>query len=219
VSAPSAAATALARALAAPEGADLRTAIPMPAQTALVVDPALGEDAVALAVVVGALARQGIPRGRLDVIVAALADRGSERALARRLAPVLGVPTVHARDPLHGDHFPAGVIGSVAIELDDVLREAEAVIVATAGGEAPWRAVVPGLASAWSARALAARPGPPPTRDEVLALVRVDWAVRFAFGAAPAGTEASGADAAGGRTVTAVRAGTPAVVWAERARS
>lgn len=192
---PAALATALARALAEPAGLPLAAAIPMPAQTALVLDPVLGDAAAALGPLAAALARQGIPRGRLDVIVASCGDAGAERACALAARAALAPGPVHVRDPEHGDHYPAGELDGETLEIDDVLREAEAVIVVVAGraGVPPWSVLVPGLVSARCARRIAARAGAPPSREAVLAFVRVDWVVEF---------EAS-----------RVRAGTPALLW------
>jgi len=168
----------------------------------LVLDPALGDAARSLAPLADALARQGVPRGRLDVIVASCGDPALARECGRLAGRALGLATVHLHDPERDEHYPAGVLHGVAIGVADLLRECEAVIVVTAGGApAPWRMLVPGLASAPSARALS-RSGVDlaAARDAVVALVPVSWALCFAW--------------EGGRE--RVRAGTPAALWEPR---
>ena len=156
------------RALAAPLGGPLGRRLGAAAGTVIVGD-ARGEarDEVALAELIEALARAGVPRGRQLVLLAG--GEGAPAAVtARRLRLVLGVPVV-AHDPA-GAHFVAGRdAGGAPIELDDELREAEEVAIAgrfaaDAGGRvsggpaALWPGLAPAAAAATLARELEALP-------------------------------------------------------------
>jgi len=135
-----------------------------PLLTALVVDAADQDELVpAVAEVSGALERVGLPRGRQFALL------GREAAnvvietgeLVRRLRRDLGLAAfVHEPD---GAAFKVGVAADgTAIELDDELREAEAVICVGRGFAADGRVhggpylLVPGVASERTRRALAA---------------------------------------------------------------
>ncbi len=117
-------------ALAAPEGGPLASRFTAPLVTALVAG-AEAQDRerleIALREVVNALHAVGVPRGRQFVLLGTLSP-GPARDVVTQLRAALGVP-VFAHDPL-GAHFAVGTSASGAsLELDDELREAEAVVV------------------------------------------------------------------------------------------
>ncbi|MCE9627527.1 MAG: hypothetical protein K8R56_06400 [Candidatus Eisenbacteria bacterium] len=131
-----------------------------PLVTWLVADAHAGPELEdALAGVMRALERVGVMRGRQFVLLGGTAlvgsDRVQEMARARALRAALGVPVL-VHDPTR-EGFVAGTLpNGTAIELDDELREAEA-IVSVAGGLAWERAtaVVPGACVAHTRAAFA----------------------------------------------------------------
>jgi hypothetical protein len=152
-------------ALASPVGGPLATRFVAPLVTALVVEASEPERLLpALAETSRALAAVGVPRGRQFVLLGG-PESGSggspAPALARDLARALGIH-VHIHTPT-GPCFTVGRLDDgTPIELDDELREAEAIVVvgrcASAAGAmrgGPWL-IVPGVASAVTRRALAA---------------------------------------------------------------
>lgn len=132
-----------------------------PLVTWLVADAAAGPELEdALAGTMRALERVGVLRGRQFVLLGSAAPEGGERSTeksrARALRAALGVPVL-LHDPTR-DGFVAGTLADgTPIELDDELREAEA-IVTVAGGSAWARAtaVVPGACVARTRAAFAA---------------------------------------------------------------
>jgi hypothetical protein len=155
-------------ALAAPEGSPLATLFTAPLVTALVVD---GEEVSsgdrperALLETRDALERVGVPRGRQFVLVGSRAPRLSPLDPQRvaQLRGRLSLPVL-VHDPA-GASFTAGRLESgEPIELDDELREAEAIACVgewstSAGGArgGPYL-LVPGVASLATRRAWAAR--------------------------------------------------------------
>ena len=120
-------------ALAAPDGGRLAAMFPAPLVTAIVAGGAPEESEqleAALDELTSALHTIGVPRGRQFVLLGsrlALSDAGAPPTLARLRARV-GIPVL-GHDP-HGAHFLAGTSDDGhAFELDDELREAEALIV------------------------------------------------------------------------------------------
>jgi hypothetical protein len=116
-------------ALAAPVGAPLAERFPAPLVTALIAgaEPGdLGRLTVALEEVSAALHAVGLPRGRLFVLLGSLRP-GPARQTAASLRERLALP-VMVHDGL-GAHFTVGLIrGGVPIQLNDELREAEALV-------------------------------------------------------------------------------------------
>jgi hypothetical protein len=156
------------RALAAPLGGPLGRILHLPALTAVVADGREGErEAVALAELLDALVRVGVPRGR-QLVLLAHAPAGA----SARLRAILGVPVI-AHDPERSSAWVAGELDQgAALELDDDLREAEEVVLVGGcaadprmglrGGPA---ALWPGLGSAAAQAAHAASlPAEPATR-------------------------------------------------------
>ncbi|HEY6193912.1 MAG TPA: hypothetical protein VI504_02630, partial [Candidatus Eisenbacteria bacterium] len=120
-------------ALADLDTAALASRFPAPLVTALVADasePGRGLE-LALAETIAALDRVGVPRGRQFVLLGGDPVAADAATRARSLRALLGVPVfVHAPERAG---FVAGRIESGAtIELDDELREAEAIV--TVGG-------------------------------------------------------------------------------------
>jgi hypothetical protein len=158
----------LRRALARPEGRSLATYFTAPLVTALVVDfteasfnQRLGH---ALPEVRDALERVGVPRGRQFVLVGGEPqDPGPQGSrLLARMREALSLP-VFMHDPARS--FAAGrTPAGVPIELDDELREAEAIVCV---GECRWSwgtlvrggpfMLVPGVASLATRQAFEAR--------------------------------------------------------------
>lgn len=180
-------------ALRAPDGEPLARVMHAPTVTALVADAA---DAGALGAVLppllDALAAAGVPRGRAFVLLAGSGDAARDRQAARALREALGIPVI-AHDPGRSASFVIGrTSAGVAVELDDELREAEAVVVlasvtaANAAGRAA-ALVWPGLAPSAAARAHADRP--PAARaqaaHEAAALLGVDFGLAWWDGDAP----------------------------------
>ena len=154
-------------ALVAPEGSPLSTLFTAPLVTALVVDlaEARADERVRLALleVSAALERVGVPRGRQFVLVGGTVHAAAPgvkewlAGLSRQLAL-----TVFPHDPKQwftAGRTPAGE----PIELDDELREAEAILCIGRGEAAPGRVhggpflLVPGVASLATVQAWAAR--------------------------------------------------------------
>ncbi len=158
----------LAAALAAPLDGPLAARFVAPLVTALVAYADEGPElADALAGVSEALERVGVPRGRQYVLLTGDADplAGPERA--RTLRAALGMPVL-VHDPARAGFFAGRLPGGEPLELDDELREAEAVVtLSSLGGraESAWRAatvVCPGACSAATRAAFArARTGDP----------------------------------------------------------
>lgn len=183
---------AVKRALAAPLGATLAQRFFAPTVTVLVGDARLeSHDEVALTEVADALHRVGLPRGRMMALLAGTAPLDAHRReRARELHDVLGMPVV-LHDPEAAGGFMAGTTASgLVVELDDELREAEAVVLVgefavdhAFGAHGGPFALLPGLASPATRARLEQRAGAKghaARRDlarEVLALVKVDLAL------------------------------------------
>ena len=130
-------------ALAAPLDGPLTARFVAPCVTALVVHADAGEELVAgLAEIIAALERVGVPRGRQYVLLAGDGIPGDAARRVNVLRDALGVPVlVHdaSRAGFAAGRLPDGS----ALELDDELREAEAIVVLASiapehGG--PWHA-------------------------------------------------------------------------------
>ena len=156
--------TSVRRALAAPLGGPLRTRFTAPRITALVADGQADERVqMALAELADALVGVGLPRGRMFTLLTGGGPAGvTPRERARELHDTLGMPVL-VHDPAASAHTRAGVLADgTVLELDDELREAEAVVIvgrygtdarqAVRGGP---NALLPGLASAACAAASA----------------------------------------------------------------
>lgn len=187
---------AVRRALASPLGATLAQRFPAPHVTVLVGDAELrSHDEVALVEVAEALTRVGLPRGRMMTLLAGTQPLDAlRRERARELHDILGMPVV-LHDPFGGASFAVGTTASgLHLQLDDELREAEAVVVVGEFANDHVRglhggpfALLPGLASAqtraqWSEGLRADAAGGANTQlldsaREVLALVQVDLAL------------------------------------------
>ena len=145
------------RALAAPLGGPLGRILHVPAMTAIVADGRDGDDeTVALAELIDALVRVGVPRGRQFVLLACAGATAAEaRERTRELREALGVPVL-AHDPVRrAGYAPTTPSGGTPLELDDELREAEEVVLvgrcapdAACGMRGGPAALWPGLASA-----------------------------------------------------------------------
>jgi hypothetical protein len=134
-------ALAVRAALAAIGPGGLRAHFTAPLVTAIVADTADGARlAPALAEVVTALERVGVPRGRQFVLLgsASPVSRSQSSERVAELAGALSLPVIAHRPD--GPAYTAGrTPHGVAIELDDELREAEAVLCVGAGHAAPGR--------------------------------------------------------------------------------
>ncbi|MEQ1834730.1 MAG: hypothetical protein ABL977_16920 [Candidatus Eisenbacteria bacterium] len=133
----------VAAALTAPLDGPLTARFVAPLVTALVARADEGPElADALAEVSAALARVGVPPGRQYVLLAG--ERAAERgpARARELRARLELPVL-VHDPARTGFVAGRLPGGAALELDDELREAEAIVVLAALGRSP--------AAAWSA--------------------------------------------------------------------
>jgi hypothetical protein len=150
-------------ALAAPEAGPLAARFTAPLMTALVADAS--EDplrlAHALAELIRALDRIGVPRARQFVLLGGDPPAPGAAGSARTLREALGVPVLASVPERAG--FVAGRLhNGTPIELDDELREAEAIV--TVGGWSPDAAaprggaalLCPGVASAQTRAAYAA---------------------------------------------------------------
>ena len=187
---------AVRRALAAPMGATLAQRFPAPHVTVLVGDAELrSHDEVALAEVAEALTRVGLPRGRMMTLLAGTQPLdAARRERAREMHDILGMPVV-LHDPFGGASFAVGTTASgFTLQLDDELREAEAVVVVgeyandhVRGWHGGPFALLPGLASSetregWAQRVSANGEDDSDRRllqsvREVLAWVKVDLAL------------------------------------------
>jgi hypothetical protein len=152
-------------ALASPVGGPLATRFVAPLVTALVAESSEPERLLpALVETSRALASVGVPPGRQFVLLGGPereSGGGPAPALARDLARALGIPA-HVHRPAAACFTAGRLDDGTPIELDDELREAEAIVVvghcASAAGAmrgGPWL-IVPGVASAATRRALAA---------------------------------------------------------------
>lgn len=120
-----------------------------PLVTWLVADAAAGEELEdALAGTMRALERVGVLRGRQFVLLGGGEPTPEAKARARALRGALGVPVLVHEPGREG--FVAGTLADgTPIELDDELREAEAIVVVAGGSAASVaRTVVPGVAVA-----------------------------------------------------------------------
>lgn len=154
----------LRRALAAPLGGPLARHVAIPAVTAILADGDFGEpDRVALSELTEALVRAGVPRARMFVLLTGDGPPdAARRERARELRALLGMPVI-AHDPGRAAFAPGRLAGGAMLELDDELREAEAVVICgrlgvrrdgtLRGGPA---ALLPGVAGAATRSALAA---------------------------------------------------------------
>ena len=127
-----------------------------PLVTWLVADASAGDELVdALAGTMTALERVGVLRGRQYVLLGGEQVPADAKTRARALRGALGVPVL-VHDPTR-EGFVAGTLADgTPIELDDELREAEAIVVVV-GGEPRViaGAVVPGVACARTREAFA----------------------------------------------------------------
>ena len=116
-----------------------------PLVTWLVADAGAGEElGDALTGTMRALERVGVLRGRQFVLLGGDPVAGGAPDRARALRALLGVPVIVHHPERHG--FVAGELpDGTPLELDDELREAEAIV--SVGGGSPWAratVVVPG---------------------------------------------------------------------------
>lgn len=142
-------------ALGAPVGARLEQVFHAPFVTVLLAERDGGEAAAtALELARNELARRGVSSGRQMVLLASAEPPSAvHREEARALRARLGIPVV-LHDPDRSPSMLSSAEGGLRIELDDELREAEAVMVVSAirhaerfgarGGE---ELLVPGAAS------------------------------------------------------------------------
>ena len=133
----------------APRDGTLGSRFVAPLVTWLVADAAAGDELEdALAGTMRALERVGVLRGRQFVLLGGGTPTPEARARARALRTALGVPVL-VHDPAR-EGFVAGTLADgTPIELDDELREAEAIVVVAGGPvRAVARTVVPGVAVA-----------------------------------------------------------------------
>lgn len=174
------------RSLAQPLGGALAQRFTSPRVTAIVADAHGGErDTVALAELLDALVRVGLPRGRVFVLLGGAASPNDAlRERARQMRATLGVP-VMVHDPAHRSGFVAGTLADFGpVELDDELREAEGVIVVgrcergadgqVYGGPA---ALLPALANAETLARFARAPDSLALSRAAAAMVGVDFAL------------------------------------------
>jgi len=135
-------------ALDAPLGGPLARVVRAAAGTAIVVEmDEPDRTGIALAELVGALARSGVPRGRQLVLLTGTGG-GDGGEAARALRSALGVPVFRHEEP--GAAFVAGRLADgTPVELDDELREAEDVIVAGLFAAAEHDGVRGGPAAIW----------------------------------------------------------------------
>ena len=136
-------------AVASPLDGTLGSRFVAPLVTWLVADASAPESLNdVLAGTLSALERVGVLRGRQFVLLGGDPVPEGARARARALRAALGVPVL-VHDP-EREGFVAGTLADgTAVELDDELREAEAIVAVGIGG--PWTvagAVVPGVACA-----------------------------------------------------------------------
>lgn len=136
-------------AVAAPFDGTLGSRFVAPLVTWLVADASAPESlGDVLAGTMAALERVGVLRGRQFVLLGGDPVAPGARARAKALRAELGVPVL-VHDP-EREGFVAGTLGDgTPVELDDELREAEAIVAVAIGGA--WAlagAVVPGVACA-----------------------------------------------------------------------
>lgn len=221
---------AIRRALAAPLGGTMASLFAVPAVTAIVAEGGSGEPgSIALAELTEAMARAGVPRGRMFVLLTAATSPGPrEKERARELRATLGMPVL-PHDPAQAAFEPGRANDGTPLALDDELREAEAVVICGRfavdaqgelhGGPA---ALLPGLASDATREAFArALPAGPAADRAAAALTRslavlehvpVDFALLWNDADPPAvvagaGSAAFEACAAGGWLAPHVKAG------------
>jgi hypothetical protein len=157
---------AVGRALERPAGGPLASAIPTAAQTVIVLDPDDPRAPAALPVVIEALVRTGHARGRLLVLAAATGPPPASAA-AQALREAAGSVPVVFHDPDRSAAFRVGRAAAIDVDVDDELREAEAVVVlgaiasSASGARRPaeWL-IVPGLAVRATRDALRAATAP-----------------------------------------------------------
>ena len=120
-------------ALAAPEAAALRTRFTAPLVTVLIADAGEAGSGLEIALVetIAALDRVGVPRGRQLVLLGGDPVVADVAALARALQVAVGVPVL-AHAPERAGFVAGRLASGTPIELDDELREAEAIV--TVGG-------------------------------------------------------------------------------------
>lgn len=182
-------AAALGAALAAPTGARLEQVFHSPFVTVLLAERDGGEtSAKALEFARDALVRRGVAAGRQMVLLAAMdPPRAEHREWARLLRARLGVPVL-IHDPAQSPSMPAVVLDGMEFELDDELREAEAVMLVAAlrpgarfGEAGGAELLVPGAASAATAARCAARAQDPAERYAIVRraqeVCRIDYAL------------------------------------------
>ncbi|MCC6348036.1 MAG: hypothetical protein IT347_00395 [Candidatus Eisenbacteria bacterium] len=151
------------KALASPLGGPLARLFAIPAVTAIVADAqGSGLDRVALSELSAAMAGVGVPPGRTFVLLSG-EPSADARERARALRAELGLP-VMAQDPSHAAFVPGSLADGSPLELDDELREAEAiVVVGRIGADSAGRlrggpaALLPGVASRATREAQAVR--------------------------------------------------------------
>ena len=153
-------------ALAVPGVDSLAARFHAPVLTAVLADAGEAEPllAAALAELVGALDHVGVPRGRQFVLLGGDPPPLDAHGLAQRLAGLLTVPVlVHEPDRAG---FAAGKLATgTLIELDDELREAEAIVavgswsVNPAGPRGGIALLCPGVATTSTRRAYVAASG------------------------------------------------------------
>lgn len=146
-------------ALEAPVGARLEQVFHSPFVTVLLAERDGGEDSLeALEFARDALTRRGVAAGRQMVLLASMQPpQAAHRLAVRAMRERLGIPVV-LHDPAHSPSMPATGESDLQLELDDELREAEAVMLVSAlrpgaefgegGGE---ELLVPGSVSAATA--------------------------------------------------------------------
>lgn len=132
--------------------AALRANVPPGAVTVIVARPEpLAASLLALGRLVGGLERHGIPHGRRFVLVVGHGRAGGAARLAAEVGRALG-PVAIAHDPDRSPCYVAGRVAGAPVEVDDELREAEAVVFAgpldaSAGDERLFTDLMRGLVS------------------------------------------------------------------------
>jgi len=182
-------AASLRAALQTPVGDRLEQVFHAPFVTVLLAERDGGEDAAAaLEVARDALASRGVATGRQSVLLAATdSPDAAHRAAARALRAKLGLPVV-LHDPARSPNMPAAIEEGLSFELDDELREAEAVFLVSAlrpdaafgqsGGE---ELLVPGAASTVTAAQCAAVAGDAAGRQRIARLARSVCRIDYAL--------------------------------------
>ena len=194
-------------ALERPTGVALGVAIPVPAFTVLIAcGDSDDEVRVAAAAMLREFTRDGRPPGRIIVLLPPGGDGESDRRRATELRAELGIPVI-AHDPERSPCYVAGHgPARVALEFDDELREAEAVVLVAGpcrDSDGRWRpplsALVPGMLSGGTRRALEAagldrRGAWDELRREMAEMVPVDYALLWWRSADGAWRARSGSD-------------------------